>query len=88
MGPLNPFVGGMVLVRILSASIELTAALLMARANQIETALRINGFLGLVGPTVLIVVSIIGLVGVADHLSPVKTLLILAGVLLILLGTR
>src|SRR5690606_1698673 len=47
---MNPFVAGMVLVRLLSSAVELSAAVLMARYNRVDTALRINGILGLVGP--------------------------------------
>lgn len=78
----------MVLIRFISAGIELTGAYLMAHYNRVDTALRINGLLGLVGPTVLVLVSIVGLTGLAGQLSPAKTLLVLAGVFLIILGTR
>ena len=78
----------MTLVRLLSAAVELTAAVLMARYNRVDTALRINGVLGLVGPAILLIVSTLGLAGLADRLPLHKTLLIVAGVLLIILGTR
>lgn len=85
---LNAYVGSMALMRILSGAIELTAAALMVRANQVDTALRINGLLGLVGPTVLTLVSIVGLVGLATEISPTRTLLTVIGVFFIFLGTR
>jgi len=84
----NPFVAGMVLVRLLSAAVELTAAVLMARYNRVDTALRINGVLGLVGPLILLAVTSLGLAGLAGHLPLHRLLMILAGVLLIILGTR
>lgn len=85
---LNAFVGTMALMRLASAAVELTAAYLMARYNRVDAALRINGLLGLVGPTILVAVSAVGLVGLADRLAPSRMLLVLAGVLLIVAGTR
>ncbi|HEX6988967.1 MAG TPA: YqhV family protein [Bacillota bacterium] len=85
---MNPFVGGMVLIRLLSATIEVTAAMLMARYNRVDTALRINGVLGLVGPAVLLAATTLGLAGLADRLPVHKTLMIATGVLLIIIGTR
>lgn len=85
---MNPFVAGMVLVRLLSSAVELSAAVLMARYNRVDTALRINGILGLVGPVILVAVTALGLAGLAGRLPVHKLLMILTGVLLIILGTR
>ncbi len=52
---------GMVILRLLSGSIEITAALLMLKANEIEKALIINSSLAIVGPLVLIATTFIGL---------------------------
>lgn len=84
----DPYVAGMALVRLISASVELTAAILMLRYNRIDTALRINGILGLVGPAILLVVTTVGVVGLAGRLNPAKTALIFIGVYLILYGSR
>src|SRR5690606_25528993 len=81
----NPYVGGMALMRVISGALELTAAVLMARSNQIDTALRLNGLLGLVGPAMLVIVSMVGLVGLASEISPMRTLMILMGVFFIFL---
>jgi hypothetical protein len=78
----------MAAIRLLSASIEITAALLMLRLNRVEAALRINGVLGLVGPTILIAVTLLGVVGLAGRIAPAKIVLIFAGVYLILYGSR
>jgi len=78
----------MVLVRLLSSAVELSAAVLMARYNRVDTALRINGILGLVGPLILLAVTTLGVAGLAGRLPVHKLLMILAGVLLIILGTR
>ncbi len=87
MNFLDPYVRTMV-IRLISATVELTGALLMARFNKIDTAVRINGFLGLVGPLVLITATAVGLVGLANNIQSSKILLVIVGVLLILIGTR
>jgi len=79
---------GMALLRILSGSIEIFAALLMLKAKQIEKALVINSSLALVGPFVLIATTTIGLVGIADKISFTKILWILLGVAFILIGIK
>lgn len=88
MGGLEGHVQGMVLVRLFSALAELTGAYLMFRFNRLETAVRINALLGLVGPVVLITATTIGVVGLAGKLSAVRIFMIFAGVGLILAGVR
>lgn len=82
----DPAVRGMALVRMLSASIEITAAFLMLRAGRVETAIGINAALGMVGPVLFAIVSTIGIVSLAGHLSFQKVGFIMAGVLLVLWG--
>lgn len=84
----DPFVRGMASVRFVSSAIECTAAILMLRFGRVDSALRINGILGLVGPTVLIVTSALGVAGMAGRIQVGKVLLIFAGVYLILYGSR
>jgi hypothetical protein len=79
---------GMSLLRMLSGTIELSAALLMLHYRSIETAFRINGVLGLVGPSVLILVSALGLAGLAGKIALWKLALIATGVVFIIVGTR
>jgi hypothetical protein len=81
------FLRGMVGMRLLSASLELAGAILMWRFGRLETAVRINGLLGLVGPVVLTVTMLLGLAGLAGRLPLAKLALIGGGVLLILAGT-
>ncbi len=78
----------MILLRLTSSFIELIAAYLMFYFKKIETAIKINAILGLVGPVVLMLVTFIGLVGLSNQLSIKNILLIAVGVLLILFGTR
>jgi len=74
------------LLRMLSATIELTAALLIIYFNKVETALKINALLAIVGPTIMILVTTLGLIGISDKVSPLKMLTILTGVILIFIG--
>ena len=84
----EPFVQGMAVVRYVSAAIEATAATVMLRMGRVDTALRINGLLGLVGPAILITVTALGVAGMAGRLQIGKIALIGAGVYLILYGSR
>ncbi|MCL6479516.1 MAG: YqhV family protein [Peptococcaceae bacterium] len=79
---------GMAALRILSSSIEFTAALLMLRFNNVETAFKINALLAVVGPTVMITVTSLGLVGLAGKASPQGLAAILLGIALILIGVN
>lgn len=88
MTPEFRFVAGMALLRLLSATVEVTAALLMLRFGRVETAFKINAVLGLVGPFVLIGVTSLGLFGMAGKVSYDKIIAIVAGVILILYGAR
>lgn len=76
----------MALLRILSGSIELTAALVMLKLNDVTKALSVNAMLALVGPLILISTTTIGLVGMSDKLSPVKLIWVGAGVACLLIG--
>ncbi|HWJ77897.1 MAG TPA: YqhV family protein [Niallia sp.] len=79
---------GMVILRLISGSIEITAALLMAKANELEKALIINSSLAIVGPLILIATTFIGLWGMTDKLSFTKMMWILTGVGLIIYGVK
>lgn len=73
-------------LRLISGSLEIIAALLMLRYNQIEKALIINSSLALVGPIVLLTTTTIGLVGVAEKLSWDKIGWVLLGISILLFG--
>ncbi|MGB9803808.1 YqhV family protein [Desulfofundulus sp.] len=83
---LDRIVLGMALLRLLSSSIEFSAAMLMLYFNRVETAFKINSFLALVGPTVLLTTTSLGLVGLAGKVSPSSMMIILLGVTLIFIG--
>lgn len=77
---------GMAVIRFLSSMIEFTAALLFLKFGSIEKALKINAVLALVGPSVMAVVMLIGLTGLAGRISINKFFVVLAGVIIIFVG--
>ncbi|QKS46545.1 YqhV family protein [Paenibacillus cellulosilyticus] len=83
---LNKIVLSMATLRMISGSLEICAALLMLRFNELNKAMLINSSLALVGPLVLISTTAIGLVGLADKLSYSKMLWITAGVGCLMIG--
>ncbi|GAB2693020.1 YqhV family protein [Paenibacillus thermoaerophilus] len=83
---INKVVLSMAILRMLSGTIELIAAILMLRLNQIDRALLVNSSLAVIGPLVLLTTTAIGLSGLADKLSFSKFLLVLCGVCLIFIG--
>ncbi|ACT00949.1 YqhV family protein [Paenibacillus sp. JDR-2] len=83
---LNKIVLTMASLRITSGTIEICAALLMLRLNQIDKALVVNSSLALVGPFILIATTTIGLIGMTDKLSFGKLAWVAAGVVCLLIG--
>ncbi|MBO8163149.1 MAG: YqhV family protein [Brevibacillus sp.] len=79
---------GMASLRFLSGTIEIVAALLILKLNQVEKALIVNTGLALVGPVILLTTTAIGLIGISDRISFAKMLWIFAGVACILIGIR
>jgi len=77
-----------ILLRLISGSVEVTAAALMFKFNDLEKAFYINTMLALVGPCVLIVTTGIGLVGLAEKISLARILCLFAGILLILFSMK
>ncbi|MFF2090259.1 YqhV family protein [Paenibacillus sp. NPDC058174] len=83
---LNKIVLSMASLRITSGMIEICAALIMLRLNQIDKALLVNSSLALVGPLILIATTTIGLVGLSDKLSFGKLAWIAAGIACLFIG--
>ncbi|OXM16752.1 YqhV family protein [Paenibacillus herberti] len=83
---LNKVVVTMASLRLVSGSIEILAALLMLRLNQIDKALLVNSSLAFVGPIVLLTTTTVGLIGLSDKLSPSKLLWVGAGIVCLLIG--
>ncbi len=84
----NIYLKSMVLIRLLSATLEFSGAFLMWRFHRLDTAVRINGLLGLVGPIILTSTMLLGVAGLAVGKVPItKMVWIGTGVLFILWGT-
>lgn len=83
---LNKFVLGMASLRMVSGSLEIIAAIIMLRLNQVEKALLVNSALAFVGPLVLLTTTTIGLIGMADKLSMGKLIWVFAGLACIFVG--
>ncbi|GHH96709.1 YqhV family protein [Neobacillus kokaensis] len=79
---------GMALLRVLSGSIEIFAAILMIKFNSVEKALMVNSSLALVGPIILILTTTIGVLGMVGNISLGKILWIFLGVSCILIGVK
>jgi hypothetical protein len=76
----------MVLLRLLSGSIEIFAAYMMFKFNDVEKALIINSSLALIGPVILLITTAVGLSSIADKVPFGKILCIFFGVGLIIYG--
>jgi hypothetical protein len=76
----------MAVLRLISGSTEIIAALLMLYFNDAKKALAINSMLAFVGPTVLIVTMSIGVLSVANELSFLKVFFLVLGVGCILIA--
>ncbi|AHN21838.1 DUF2619 domain-containing protein [Lysinibacillus sphaericus] len=78
----------MVILRVLSGSIEVSAGLLMLKLNNLEKAFYINTMLALVGPTVLIVTTAIALFGLADKIPVARIICLFTGITLIIVSSH
>ncbi|MFZ5436778.1 MAG: DUF2619 domain-containing protein [Bacillota bacterium] len=78
----------MVLMRMLSGTLEMLAAGVMYRLGDLRNAMALNALLGLVGPAVLFLTTIAGVTGLAQDIRPGRLILVIAGVVLVFLGTR
>ncbi|MFZ5823120.1 MAG: DUF2619 domain-containing protein [Bacillota bacterium] len=76
------------LMRMLSACVEVAAAVLLLRMTDVRSMIRLNSLLGLLGPLIFITVSGLGIAASLGKIQPGKLGLILLGVLLVLWGTR
>ena len=75
-------------LRLISGSIELTAAALMIKFNDLEKAFYLNTLLALVGPVILIVTTGIALLGLAEKISLTRVICLFCGIFLILFSLK
>ncbi len=81
-------VNNMALVRVISGLLEISVAVIFLKLGKVQSALRLNTFLGLIGPLVFLVVSALGIAAIAVKLSWPKIILISLGIILVLIGTK
>ncbi|MGI5876249.1 MAG: YqhV family protein [Dethiobacteria bacterium] len=79
---------GIILLRLLSGSMEIFAAFLMFRFQSLETALKINTILASLGPLVFLGAMYLGLTGLTQKVPYSKMIFIYLGVGLIFWGLR
>ncbi|MGO0121984.1 DUF2619 domain-containing protein [Desulfothermobacter acidiphilus] len=84
----DPVVWGMASLRFFSSALEFICAWLMLYGGRVEVALKINAFMSLVGPSVLFLVTLLGLAGLAGRLPLFNLLCLLMGLGLILWSLR
>ncbi|WP_199171873.1 YqhV family protein [Sporosarcina sp. P13] len=77
-----------IMLRLISGSIEITAAALMFKFNDLEKAFYINSLLALVGPFILIVTTGIALHGLTEKISLTRMICLFAGIFLILFSLK
>ena len=71
-----------------SGIVEVGAAFLILRYNRIDTAIRVNCILAVIGPTILLLGITLGVAGLADRVPFSKMFIIYLGAFLIFWGTR
>lgn len=77
-----------ILLRVISGSIEISAAALMYKFNDLEKAFYINSMLALVGPVILVVTTGIALSGLTEKISLTRIVCLFVGVLLIIFSLK
>lgn len=78
----------MALIRVISGLLEIGVALIFLKVGRVDTALRLNSMLGLIGPLIFLAVSVLGIAAIAVKLSWIKVGLISLGIILVLVGTK
>ena len=84
---MDPVLITMAIMRFISALVEFGAAIIFLKSNSVVTATRINASLGIFGPMIFLIVSLLGITGLAGRVSIIKIVIILAGVVLVFIGT-
>lgn len=85
---MNSDVLKMAIIRLGFGSVSILGGILMLYHNQVESALKINSIIGSIGPFVFLLVSFIGIMGIASNMPPQRIAMIVVGIALILLATR
>ena len=81
-------INNMALIRVISGLLEIGTAIVFIKLGRVDSALRLNAFLGLIGPVIFILVSALGVAAIAVKLSWMKIVIISLGILLVVWGTK
>jgi hypothetical protein len=73
-------------IRVISSIIEMTGAILMLKFGTVDKAFKINALIACLAPFILLSVTGIGMIKLAETISFSRLLIISAGVVLIFLG--
>jgi hypothetical protein len=84
---MDPILIAMAIMRFISALVEFGAAIIFLKSNSVVTATRINAGLGIFGPMIFLIVSLLGITGLAGRVDIIKIVIILTGVVLVFIGT-
>jgi hypothetical protein len=78
----------MAVTRLIYGLISLFGGLLIFYFKDLHSAMKINSFMGSLGPFVFLGLSLIGITGLAKEVEIWKLSIIILGVILIMIGTR
>ena len=78
----------MAVTRMMYGVIGLSGGLMMFYFKDLQNAVKINSFMGSIGPFVFLGLSLLGVAGLAGQIEVKKLAMIIVGVTLIMLGTR
>ena len=81
-------INNMAIVRVISGLLEIIVAIVILKIGRVDAALRMNAFLGLIGPLVFIIVSVLGIAAIAVKLSWLKIVFLCLGIIFVLIGTK
>jgi hypothetical protein len=78
----------MAVIRVISGLLEIATAIVFIKVGRVDAALRLNAFLGLIGPIIFILVSALGIAAIAVKLSWLKIGMLSLGLILVIIGTK
>lgn len=77
----------MAITRLIYGLVSLSGGLLIFYFKDLQHAMKINAFMGSLGPFVFLAVSLIGITGLATQIDIKKLIILIIGVAMIMLGT-
>lgn len=78
----------MAITRLIYGLVSLSGGVLIFYYKDLQHAVKINAFLGSIGPFVFMGLSLVGIAGLAGQIEIKKIAMLCVGVILIMLGAR